>query len=177
MAEIQLSGEEIAFEDLDLEELVLLKIIFYREKSMLDAFKNRYQEYNEVCASLQDADYIKILGSEMDELIVRPKCESLFKRETSECKEVILYLNTKLGKARGFSPNSAANRRIIQARLKEYSVDELRSVIDCMVQKWKGTNMEFYLRPETLFNETKFQGYYAMSEDSSEEKMSITEML
>ena len=29
------------------------------------------------------------------------------------------------------------------------------------VKMWKGTSMAKYLRPETLFNKTKFDSYYA----------------
>ena len=40
----------------------------------------------------------------------------------------------------------------------EITVDDFKVVIDKKVKGWKGTNMEMYLRPETLFG-TKFEGY------------------
>lgn len=167
MSEIVITEKDIGNNELNILEVILLKIIFYRDKNLLDSFKRNIQEYEKVIMSLQNLEYIKIVGSEIDELIIRPKCEEFFKKETSEFREVINYLNIKIGKKKGFSTVSSANKRIINARLKEYSVQDLKDVIDTMWAKWKGTNMEFYMRPETLFNETKFQGYYASSEKKS----------
>lgn len=72
-------------------------------------------------------------------------------------KEIIDYLNEK-AKTRYTACKS--NTKFIAARLKEYSLEDLKSVIDCKCKEWKGTNMEMYLRPETLFNATKFESYY-----------------
>lgn len=40
----------------------------------------------------------------------------------------------------------------------------MKSMIDRQVARWKGTSQEEYLRPETLFNATKFDAYYAARE-------------
>lgn len=72
-------------------------------------------------------------------------------------KEIIDYLNEQ-AKTRYTACKS--NTKFIAARLKEYSLEDLKSVIDCKCKEWKGTNMEMYLRPETLFNATKFESYY-----------------
>jgi uncharacterized phage protein (TIGR02220 family) len=55
------------------------------------------------------------------------------------------------------------NLGFIGERLAEGGVDAdgVRKMIDRQVAKWKGTDMADYLRPETLFNKTKFDGYYA----------------
>ena len=74
-----------------------------------------------------------------------------------QVKEIIDYLNEK-AKTRYTACKS--NTKFIAARLKEYSLEDLKSVIDCKCKEWKGTNMEKYLRPETLFNATKFESYY-----------------
>lgn len=167
MSEIQITELDIGNKELDILEVILLKIIFYKEESLFQSFKDNIQDYNECANALQDLDYIKILGSDLDQLAIRPKCEEFFKKETSEFRDIINYLNIKIGKKRGFSLTSAANKRIINARLKEYSIQDLKDVVDVMWSKWKGSQMEFYMRPETLFNETKFQGYYALSEKKS----------
>ena len=58
------------------------------------------------------------------------------------------------------SVKSPSNLKFVNARLKSgYSKDDLIKVIDKKFKDWWGTNMQSYLRPETLFNETKFQGY------------------
>lgn len=56
-----------------------------------------------------------------------------------------------------------ANLKFISARLSEPGVDldGMRQMIARQCKKWNGTNMADYLRPETLFNKTKFDGYYA----------------
>ena len=51
-------------------------------------------------------------------------------------------------------------RKFIRARLKEgFTIDQLISVIEKKKAEWIGTNQEIYLRPATLFNATKFEGY------------------
>lgn len=177
MSEIIITEKDIGNKELNILGILLLKIIFYKDEIAFQSYKDNIQEYNEYANELQDLDYIKVLGSNLDELIIRPKCEEFFKKETSEFREVINYLNIKIGKKKGFSLTSAANKRIINARLKEYSVQDLKDVVDIMWSKWKGSQMEFYMRPETLFNETKFQGYYALSEKSASEKMTVNTML
>ena len=72
--------------------------------------------------------------------------------------EIIKYLNEKAGKE--FRHSSKANARLIDARLNEgYSIDDFKKVIDTKTAEWKGTDMEQYLRPETLFNANKFESY------------------
>ena len=71
--------------------------------------------------------------------------------------EVIKYLNSKNGYK--FQPKGA-NRRLIAARLKDYSVEEVMSVIDVKFSEWHGDpKMEKYIRPSTLFNDEKFSSY------------------
>nr|WP_269668127.1 conserved phage C-terminal domain-containing protein [Staphylococcus epidermidis] len=72
-------------------------------------------------------------------------------------KDVIDYLNQKTGKH--YKSTTKKNQTVIRARTDEgFSLDAFKRVIDNKVAEWKGTNMEKYLRPETLFG-TKFEGY------------------
>ncbi|ARF70382.1 hypothetical protein B7C51_19285 [Paenibacillus larvae subsp. pulvifaciens] len=71
--------------------------------------------------------------------------------------EIVDYLNQKAGTK--YRVNTKATQRHISARWKEgYKLDDFKTVIDKKVQEWKGTQMEQYLRPETLFG-TKFESY------------------
>jgi uncharacterized phage protein (TIGR02220 family) len=56
-----------------------------------------------------------------------------------------------------------SNLAFISARLSEQGVtiDGVRQMIARQCQRWNGTKDAEYLRPETLFNKTKFDGYYA----------------
>ena len=66
------------------------------------------------------------------------------------CQEVISYLNLKAKK--NFKVNTASHQKFIKARLKEgYVLEDFKKVVDVMVTKWKGTEYEQYLQPQTLF--------------------------
>lgn len=68
----------------------------------------------------------------------------------SICKEVISYLNLKAKK--NFKVDTASHQKFIKARLKEgYALEDFKKVVDIMVAKWKGTEYEQYLQPQTLF--------------------------
>ena len=68
----------------------------------------------------------------------------------SICKEVISYLNLKAKK--NFKVDTASHQKFIKARLKEgYVLEDFKKVVDIMVAKWKGTDYEQYLQPQTLF--------------------------
>lgn len=68
----------------------------------------------------------------------------------SICKEVISYLNLRAKK--NFKVDTASHQKFIKARLKEgYVLEDFKKVVDVMVAKWKGTEYEQYLQPQTLF--------------------------
>ena len=70
--------------------------------------------------------------------------------QLSICKEVISYLNLKAKK--NFKIDTASHQKFIKARLKEgYTLEDFKKVVDIMVAKWKGTEYEQYLQPQTLF--------------------------
>jgi uncharacterized phage protein (TIGR02220 family) len=85
-----------------------------------------------------------------------PVSEKL-KATKQEAIEVLEFLNEKTG--RNYKPVDA-NVRMINARLKEYSIVELRQVVAKKTRDWRhDENMEKYLRPATLFNATNCAQY------------------
>lgn len=71
--------------------------------------------------------------------------------------EIIGYLNERTGK--NFRAGSDNTKRHIKARWREgYTLDDFRTVIDKKAAQWMGTDMEPYLRPQTLFS-AKFEAY------------------
>ncbi len=71
--------------------------------------------------------------------------------------EVVDFLNALCGT--NYRKNSAKTQSVIKARLNEgYTIDDFKTVISKKAKEWKGTEMEKYLRPETLFG-TKFESY------------------
>lgn len=78
---------------------------------------------------------------------------------SAKVEEVVAYLNDLTGKS--FKPKADATRKVIDARLKEgFTVDDCKRVIDAKVVDWgKDAKMRKFLRPETLFRASKFEGY------------------
>ncbi|MBR2493490.1 MAG: conserved phage C-terminal domain-containing protein [Paludibacteraceae bacterium] len=75
----------------------------------------------------------------------------------SQVKEIIDYLNQK-AKTR-YRANSENTKKHIVARLnQQYTIDDFKHVIDVKCAEWLNTDMEKYLRPDTLFG-TKFDYY------------------
>ena len=77
--------------------------------------------------------------------------------EQADVTEIVKYLNQAAGTS--YKPNTPKTVRSIKARMKEgFTVDNFKTVIDKKVSEWAKTDMQKYLRPETLFG-TKFEGY------------------
>lgn len=74
-------------------------------------------------------------------------------------KEVIDYLNNKLNTK--YKYTNTRTEAFLKARVAEgYTVQDFKDVIDLKYQQWfDKPDMRKYLRPETLFNKTKFESY------------------
>lgn len=140
------------------EEYVILYIIYHNidwntltwvtdNISLQNIFQNLEQEMWIIPSSEEHGGY-KLRGKALE----------LFESK-DDVKEIISYLNLQTGK--NFKANAGTNRTLISARLGEgYTVVEIKKMIDTMVTKWfYDRKMNMYLRPETLFNATKFQTY------------------
>ena len=83
--------------------------------------------------------------------------ETLPNNELLYIKIIIDYLNSATSS--NYRYQSKATQRLINARLNDgFTVDDFKAVIDKKTKEWKGTEMEKYIRPETLFG-TKFESY------------------
>ena len=75
----------------------------------------------------------------------------------NDINEIVDYLNEKTKK---HYQNKGATYDIIKARLNDgYTIKDCKYIIDVKASQWLNTDMEKYLRPETLFNRTKFESY------------------
>ena len=115
---------------------------------------------------MQQQGFIKIISDITYEVEPREKLIQLFQKseKNTEAIEILNYLNQKIksksSSKRGFDIKSPSNLKFVNARLKSgYTKEDLIKVIDKKFKDWWGTSMQVYIRPETLFNETKFQGY------------------
>lgn len=74
-----------------------------------------------------------------------------------DVRRICEMLNAKAGT--NYRPGTAATQKHINARLAEgFTVNDFQTVIDKKCAEWLGTDMEKYLRPETLFG-SKFESY------------------
>lgn len=79
-------------------------------------------------------------------------------------EDIINYLNQRAGTH--FRHSSADTKKHIKARFNDgFSLEDFKTVIDKKSKEWKGTDMEKFLRPATLFG-TKFEGYLNQKEVS-----------
>lgn len=77
--------------------------------------------------------------------------------------EIIEYLNIKTGSK--FKATTKPYIQAIRSRLKEgYTVDDFKIVIDKKCREWKGTKLEKYLTPKTLFAPSHFDTYLNSNE-------------
>ena len=87
--------------------------------------------------------------------IVEEEKNSSILKENIKC--IIDYLNESIGSK--YKYNTKNTISLIKARFKDgYVLDDFYDVIDKKVKEWINTDMEKYLRPETLFG-NKFENY------------------
>jgi uncharacterized phage protein (TIGR02220 family) len=88
-----------------------------------------------------------------------PKHEKI-DRYHKDCRAVLHFLNET---ACVHYREVDANLRVISERLFEPDVtlEGVKAMIQRQSRKWRGTEYADYLRPETLFRKSKFDGYYA----------------
>ena len=83
--------------------------------------------------------------------------KGVYDARAREISQIVDLLNEKAGTK--YRANTDATKRHINARLAEgYTVDDFQTVIDKKCAEWLGTDMEKFLRPETLFG-SKFESY------------------
>lgn len=78
---------------------------------------------------------------------------------------IVSYLNDKTGKS--FKATSQQTKKVIKARLKDYSKEDILKVIDTKTKEWLGTKFEKYLQPSTLFRASNFENYVNQTEQKN----------
>lgn len=93
--------------------------------------------------------------------------------ETEIYKRIIDYLNSRCGTR--YTEKNKRTKESIHARLEEkFTEEDFYTVIDKKCNEWIGTEMERYLRPQTLFG-TKFESY--LNQNIVKEKGQTVQML
>lgn len=92
-----------------------------------------------------------------DNVVVVEDVKEKVERDTSVYKEIIDYLNQKASTK--YRSTGKVTRRYIETRLNEnFLIEDFKTVIDKKCSEWVNTEMQSYLRPQTLFG-TKFESY------------------
>jgi len=78
--------------------------------------------------------------------------------------QAIEYLNAKADTKYRVGSRSSD---LLNSVLKDYTLEDIKHVVDKKCKEWLGTDMEKYLRPETLFNRNKFDSYFGQREVDS----------
>ena len=87
-------------------------------------------------------------------------------KEINIYKYIVEHLNLRTGQH--YKYITEKTKTLINARMNEgFKVEDFKVVIDKMCVEWMNTDMQKYLRPETLFG-TKFESY--LNRDISKEK-------
>ena len=79
------------------------------------------------------------------------------KRWKDQAVEILEFLNERTGRS---YRSTETNLKFIMQRLESgITPDQCRQIIVRKQKEWKGTSAEVYLRPATLFNQTKCEQY------------------
>jgi len=117
-----------------------------------DSLKNRLSENPK--SENPKSENPQLLSTNSSQRTNKQSTDNIYS-EVSE--EIISYLNEKTSSR---FKATKVHKGFIQARLEEgFTKEDFFTVIDNKVATWKGTEWEKYLRPSTLFNASKFQGY------------------
>lgn len=157
---------------LSLQQYVVLQLVHEERLEDLKVLEDRVDNLPSVLSFLSSNLYI--YGTTIEEATCRQAGRDLFHTTTSKVTEVIEHFNKVANKR--FSTKSPSNVRFITGRLMQgYTVEDCKRVIDMKTAEWKDDpKMSLYLRIETLFNDTKFQGYInqaGVSDESWTENM------
>ena len=131
-----------------------VKYCSYRAKTSTDEAQEVVQKLHGGSAKIAPNN---ILYNIVDNIVDNNIVENAEKHDTKTITEIVDYLNEKAHT--NYRSNSKTTMRHINARLKEgYTLSDFKQVIDNRCATWLGTDMEQYLRPETLFG-SKFENY------------------
>ena len=141
-----------------------------RTASELEANCNRTATEHEPNQDLKEKGERRKEKGEIDLTVgcKQPMCGKAPRNEAEyPYKAICERLNTLSGTA--FKDKSKDTRKHIKARFEEgFTLEDFYTVIDKKVAEWRGTDMEKYLRPSTLFG-SKFESYLNQCDKPSRE--------
>jgi len=109
--------------------------------------------------NIEQLEHDTYIRNNKGQFIITDKVNDLFKNSVNTSIENIVSTLNKYSNSR-YRVKSKSTQKFLNQRLQEYTEKEIIDTTIFMCKEWKNTNMDEYLRPETLYNETKFQSYY-----------------
>jgi uncharacterized phage protein (TIGR02220 family) len=126
--------------------------------SIFPNFFNNYKiakQRGELIISKIDNTVVQMPIQPKPKKVVKPKIE--IEKNNGAYEEIINYLNLSTGQK--YRVDSKVTIALIELRMKDgYSVDDFKQVIFNKSKAWLNSNMQIYLKPQTLFG-NKFEGY------------------
>lgn len=126
--------------------------------SIFPNFFNNYKivkQRGELIISKIDNTVVQMPIQSKPKRVVKPKIE--IEKNNGAYEEIINYLNLSTGQK--YRVDSKVTIALIELRMKDgYSVDDFKQVIFNKSKAWLNSNMQIYLKPQTLFG-NKFEGY------------------
>lgn len=151
------------------ETAVASRVRKHREKQKALQCNTDVTQVKHLCNG--EIEIEKEIEKEIEIELDKKHCRVEHDHTSNPITEIIEYLNLKTNK--NYKTTTQKTRSLIKARMNEhFTVDDFKIVIDKMCTEWIGTNMEKYLRPETLFG-TKFESYLNQTLSKSETEMRI----
>ena len=153
------------FADFGMVELVdnVITIPNWGKHQTLDAYEKKkerdrlYQQKRREAQKLMISTSEKSSDKSPDVVALEEDKEKEEDKDINIYSSIISYLNEKANT--NYRISSSKTKTLIKARLNEGFVeDDFKTVIDNKTSEWIHTDMEKYLRPETLFG-TKFESY------------------
>jgi uncharacterized phage protein (TIGR02220 family) len=122
--------------------------------------KREYRAQSKKCPQMSNSVLMTGISSTHAEAKAEAYTEASTSTYSPESRVALHYLNEKSGK---HFRETAENLGFIQARLREpeVTIAGIKLMIDRQCRRWLNTSQAEYLRPQTLFNHTKFDSYYA----------------
>lgn len=153
------------FADFGMVELVdnVITIPNWGKHQTLDAYEKKkerdrlYQQKRREAQKLMISTSEKSSDKSPDVVALEEDKEKEEDKDINIYSSIISYLNEKANT--NYRISSSKTKTLIKARLNEGFVEnDFKTVIDNKTSEWIHTDMEKYLRPETLFG-TKFESY------------------
>lgn len=156
------------FEQFGMIEIIekVITIPNWNKHQSLDAYEKK-KERDRLYQAERRANQRALIAQSSDKSSDSQTTQSSYVAVSEEDKEedidkeiyisIVSYLNEKAGTK--YKSSTQKTKSAINARLAEgFTLEDFKTVIDKKCAEWMNSQMEQYLRPETLFG-TKFEGY------------------